>query len=178
MAEGKKTKASTEVEELDWERVDELIWTHISLKPITEIAKMAGVKPEVIMRRKHELVNSIDDLTIKETRQRLTQDLQRIARKTQEDYDAAPFEFKSGLMNSSVAAMKVILVELARLEKADTGRIDELNQKRVKELVDLVREVVDLSVVEIAAKHGLDEEELYDTFNRRMNEAAQKRDLS
>lgn len=41
-----------------------------------------------------------------------------------------------------------------------------------------MREVIDVSVVEIAAKYSLDEQDLFEVFNRRMAEAAQKRDLS
>lgn len=169
---------SEELEHIDQDRIDKAIWKSIGIKSVRQIANDTGLKPEEVLRRKNELLEEIDDLTIAQIRQRTTIDLQSIARKTQEDYDAAPFEFKSGLMNSAVAAMKVVLQEMNRLEKADNTKIEKLNQMRVRELVNLVREVVDVSVTEIAQKHGLDDQELFETFNRHMVEAAQKRDMA
>lgn len=168
---------STEVEHLDQERVDELIWRGAGIKSVRTLAAETGLKPEEVLRRKNELLDEVDPLTIQQTRQRLIIDLQRIARKTQEDYEASPFEFKAGLVNSAVASMKLVLAEMTRAEKADNSRVESLNQKRVAELVSLMREVVDISVVEIATKHDLDEDDLYEVFNRRMVEAAQKRDV-
>lgn len=162
---------------MDQERVDEIIWRNADIKSARQIADMVGLRPEEVLRRKKELVEEVDDLTIKAIRTRLLIDLQSIARKTQEDYDQSPFEFKAGLMNSAVASMKLVLAEMTRAEKADNSRVESLNQKRVAELVSLMREVVDISVVEIATKHGLDEDDLYEVFNRRMVEAAQKRDV-
>ena len=169
---------SEELELIDQDRIDKAIWKSIGIKSVRQIADETGLKPEEVLRRKNELLEEIDDLTIAQIRQRTTIDLQSIARKTQEDYDAAPFEFKSGLMNSAVAAMKVVLQEMNRLEKADNTKIEKLNQMRVRELVNLVREVVDVSVTEIAQKHGLDDQELFETFNRHMIDAAQKRDMA
>lgn len=169
---------SEELEHIDQDRIDEIIWRHGDIKSPRQIAQMTGLKPEAVLKRKKELLEEVDDLTIAQTRQRVIIDLQSIARKTQEDYDAAPFEFKSGLMNSAVAAMKVVLQEMNRLEKADNTKIEKLNQMRVRELVNLVREVVDVSVTEIAQKHGLDDQELFETFNRHMIDAAQKRDMA
>ena len=165
------------MEHLDQERVDELIWRGAGVKSVRKIAEETGLRPEEVLRRKNELLEEVDPLTIQQTRQRLIIDLQRIARKTQEDYESSPFEFKAGLVNSAVASMKLVLAEMTRAEKADNSRVESLNQKRVAELVNLMREVVDISVVEIATKHGLDEEDLYEVFNRRMVEAAQKRDV-
>lgn len=166
-----------EIEYIDQDRVDGLIWRNIGVKSVREVAELAGIKPEEVLRRKNELLDGVDVLSIAQKRQRLTIDLQQIARKVQDDYDSSPFEFKAGLMNSAIASMKLVLGELARAEKADTSRIESLNQKRVSELVNLMREVVDISVVEIATKHGLDEDDLYEVFNRRMVEAAEKRDV-
>lgn len=167
-----------ELEEVDQARIDECIWRNIGIKSVREIAELAGIKPEEVLRRKNEMLDEVDVLSIAQKRQRLTIDLQHISRKVQDDYDNSPFEFKSGLMNSAIASMKLVLSELARAEKADTSRIESLNQKRVSELVSLMREVVDISVVEIATKHELDEDDLYEVFNRRMIEAAEKRDIA
>ena len=167
----------TSVSEFDDSRISEIIWRGAGVKSVRKIAEETGLRPEEVLRRKNELLEEVDPLTIQQTRQRLIIDLQRIARKTQEDYEASPFEFKAGLVNSAVASMKLVLAEMTRAEKADNSKVESLTQKRVAELVSLMREVVDISVVEIATKYGLDEEDLYEVFNRRMVEAAQKRDV-
>lgn len=167
----------TEVEHIDEGRITSLIWRHIGIKPVREIAEMAGVKPDEVLRRKNELLEDIDVLTIAEKRSQLMVKLQEIAAQTQEDYENSPWEFKAGLMNSSIASMKMILSELSRAERADDSKVEALNQKRIQELVNLVKEVVDVSVREISEKYELDDTELFDVFNARMIEAAQRRDL-
>lgn len=168
---------SKEVEKVDQGRIDELIWRGIGVKSVRVIAEEAGVRPDEVLRRKNELLDEIDVLTIQEKRARLLVRLQEIANSTQEDYEASPYEFKAGLMNSAIAAIKTVLQELARMDKQDSSKVEALNQKRIAELVDLVREVVDVSVSEISEEHGLDEDEVYDVFNRNMIEAASKRDM-
>lgn len=166
-----------EVVEVDQTRVDNIIWRHLGVKPVREIAEMAGVKPDEVLRRKNELLEDIDVLTIAEKRSQLMVKLQEIAAQTQEDYENSPWEFKAGLMNSSIASMKMILSELSRAERADDSKVEALNQKRIQELVSLIKEVVDVSVREISEKYELDDTELFDVFNARMIEAAQRRDL-
>lgn len=169
---------SGDIEHLDQERVDELIWKHAGLKPVREIASLTGLKPEEVLRRKNELLESVDVLSIQQKRQRLLIELDGMARDARERAQGASDEFYAGTINASTGAIKTMLSELARQEKADQSKVESLNQKRVSELVSLMREVVDISVVEIASKNELDEDDLYEVFNRRMIEAAEKRDLA
>lgn len=157
-------------------RVERLVWKSLGLKTVRQIAEETGLQPEQIFAIKRDLFESVDSLTVEQKKQKLIVMLEEIAHDTKEDYDKAPFEFKSGLMNSSISAMKTIMVELNRTSKEDQGRIDSLNSLRVKELFSLLREVVDTSVVEVAGEHGLDEEELFEVFNRNLAKAAKKRD--
>lgn len=169
---------SGEIEHLDQSRVDEIIWKHVGLKSVREISEMAGVKPEEVLRRKNELLEGIDVLSIQQKRQRLLIELDGMARDARERAKNTVDEFYAGTVNASAGAIKTMLNELSRMEKQDSAKIDALNQKRVSELVALIREVVDVSVVEIATQHNLDEADLYEVFNRRMIEAAEKRDLA
>lgn len=157
-------------------RVERLVWKGLGLKTVRQIAEETGLQPEQIFAIKRDLFESVDSLTVEQKKQKLIVMLEEIAHDTKEDYDKAPFEFKSGLMNSSIAAMKTIMVELNRTSKEDQGRIESLNALRVKELFSLLREVVDTSVVEVAEAHDLDEEELFEVFNRNLAKAAKKRD--
>ena len=163
---------STEVEHLDQERVDELIWRGAGVKSVRKIAEETGLKPEEVLRRKNELLDEVDPLTIQQTRQRLIIDLQRIARKTQEDYEASPFEFKAGLVNSAVASMKLVLAEMTRAEKADSSKVDALNALRQREILRLVRDSVLTTLDEIAELHDLDRDQLQDVFQKNLVQTA------
>lgn len=160
------------MEHLDQERVDEIIWRNADIKSARQIAEMTGLKPEEVLRRKKELVEEVDDLTIKAIRTRLLIDLQSIARKTQEDYDNAPFEFKAGLMNSAVASMKLVLAEMTRAEKADSSKVDALNALRQREILRLVRDSVLTTLDEIAELHDLDRDQLQDVFQKNLVQTA------
>lgn len=169
MAEGQEVDIFTP-------RIDNLIWSKAGVQSARDTAKELGLKPEDVLRRRKELIEGVDDLTVKQAKQKLIADLQSIAAKTQEDYDDAPYEFKAGLMNSSIAAMKTVLVELNRSDAADTEKVDKLNALRVRELVALIREVVDISVEETAQAYDINKDELYAIFNTNLEKAARIRD--
>lgn len=157
-------------------RLERIVWKSLGLKSVRQIAEETGLAPEQIFAIKRELYEGVDVLSVEQKKQKLIVMLEEIAHDTKEDYDKAPFEFKSGLMNSSIAAMKTIMVELNRTSKEDQGRIDTLNSLRARELFSLLQEVVDTSVVEVAAQYELDEEDLFEVFNRNLAKAARKRD--
>lgn len=169
---------SEEIEQLDQSRIDEMIWKHIGLKPAREIADMAGIKPEEVLRRKNELIDEVDVLTLQQKRQRLMIELDGMARDARDRASTTSDEFYAGTINAASGAIKTMLAELARMEKQDTTRVDALNQKRVQELVSIMRATVDSAVPDIARKFDLDETELFEIFNQRLIEVAQERDLA
>lgn len=163
---------SEEVEEFDQERADSLISRYIGRRSIREIAEMTGMRPEEVMNRKSEIINNVDVLTVQEKRAKLLYELDELAADARERAKDTSDEFLSGMLNSSVSAMKVILVELARAEKANEGAVEQLNQLRVQELLRLVDSVLVSGVREIAEKYDLDERELTDIFQDRLIEEA------
>lgn len=165
-----------EVEVRDQSRVDRIIWRHIDVKTVREIAEMTGEKPEYILRRKNELVTEIDSLTIKQKRTRLLTELDGMARDARDRAANSVDEFYSGMLNSSVAAIKTMLNELSRMEKTDDSAVEALNQKRTQELLRLINTVVTASVREIAKTHDLDESELMSVFRGRLVQEAQRMD--
>lgn len=165
---------STEVEHLDQERVDEAIWRGAGIKSVRTLAAETGLKPEEVLRRKNELLDEVDPLTIQQTRQRLIIDLQHIARKTQEDYESSPVEFKAGLVNSAVASMKLVLAEMTRAEKADNSKVEALNALRQREILRLIQESVNNTLDEISELHGLDRDQVQDVFQKNLVQAAQE----
>ena len=158
------------------DRVERLVWKYLGVKSARQIADIAGVTPDVVLRVKRELLDSVDVLSIQEKRQKLLVDLQAMAQKAQDDYDSSPWEFKSGLLNSATASIKAVLVELNRADKADQSKVEALNALRVRELLTLLDEVVTGGVSEIAERYGLDEDDLFEVFQRNLTEAAAKRD--
>lgn len=165
---------SEEVEEFDQERADRLISRYIGRRSIREIAEMTGMRPEEVMNRKSEIINNVDVLTVQEKRAKLLYELDELAADARERAKDTSDEFLSGMLNSSVSAMKVILVELARAEKANEGAVEQLNQLRIRELLRLVDATVARSVREIAATHDLDETELMEVFQGYLVEEARE----
>lgn len=165
---------SGEIEHLDQGRVDELIWKYIGLKSVREIASLTGIKPEEVLRRKNELLDGVDVLSIQQKRQRLLIELDGMARDARERASGASDEFYAGTINASTGAIKTMLSELARQEKQDSGKIEALNQLRIRELLRLVDATVARSVREIASTHDLEEAELMEVFQGHLVEAARE----
>ena len=165
---------SEELEPVDQERIDRLIWKNVGLLPVSQVAKLAGIKPEEVLRRKSELLEEVDVLSVEQSRQKLMVDLQTIARKAQDDYDSSPWETKAGLLNTAISAMKQIFNEFNRSEKNNSAKIEALNNLRKREIVNLYVAVVNSGVGEISDKYGVPQEELFEVFNRYMREESQR----
>ena len=165
---------SEELELIDQDRIDEIIERNIGIKSVRVIADETGLKPEEVLRRKNELLENVDVLTIQQKRQQFMTRLLRIARTTEEDYANSPWETKAGLMNNALSAMKLMISEMNRAEKADTGRIEALNTLRKKEIVQLYVSVVDRGVKHISEKYDIPEDDLFEVFNQFMNEEASR----
>lgn len=161
----------------DSERVRKLIWRHMGVRSAREIAELTGVPPETVLRVKRELLEEVDVLSIDEKRQRIVVELDEMARDARDRAQGMSDEFYSSSIQAATGAMKVVLAELKRIGDQDNSKIEALNQKRIQELVNLVNETVVAGVAEIAATHGLNEDELLGVFNAKLIEAAEGRDL-
>lgn len=153
-------------------RVEALIWKSLGVKSARRIAEETGLKPEQVLAIKQSLLDSVDVLTVQQTRAKLLTDLKELANTLREDYDSAPWEFKSGVANSGIAAMKTVLVELNRADKGEQAAIERLNNLRVKELLRLIDVTVAKTLAEIADTHGLDQDELLGIFQSHLKPAA------
>lgn len=160
------------------ERIDRLIRKGLmSSKTVRQMAEETSLTPAEVLRKKTDVLEGVDVLTIQEKRSLFLMELSDMAREVRERAGRTIDEYYAGMINAATGNIKTMLTELARMEKTDNSKVEALNQKRVAELVSLMREVIDISVVEVAAKYKLDESELFEVFNRRMREAAEKRDL-
>lgn len=166
---------SDEVAVPDPNRVTKYIWRNIGKRSAREMAQELGVSPEEILRAKRELVEEVDDLTLQVQKAKLVATLQELADDAQERSLRISDEFYSGTINSAVGAIKAVLVELNRASKGEQEAITHLNSLRVRELLDLMNEVIERGVDEISEEHGLDKYELFEIFNRKLSEAATRR---
>lgn len=163
--------ARIEEPEID-DRIERLVWKGLGIRSARQIAEEAGISPETVLRVKKQLLDSVDSLSIQERRMKILADLQELAQEARRRYEGASDEFAAGLLNSSVAAWKAMFGELARMEKADTSKVESLNAKRVQELVRLVRLTVDASVYELSSRFNVDADEMFDVFNRNLAQVA------
>lgn len=166
----------SDIEISDDTRIERYIWKQIGKKTAREMAADLGVSPDDILRVKMTMVDSVDELTIQVQRAKLLQTLQTLSDDAQERAENTDDRNYAGMINASTSAIKALLVELNRVSKADDARVTELNALRVRELLALMTDVVDGGVREAAETYELDEEELFDIFNRHLMEAARKRD--
>jgi hypothetical protein len=166
-----------EVEVVEDARVQRYVLRYIGKKSAREMASELGVTPEEILRAKRELIEFVDPLTLQLQRLQLLTKLQELAdmayEKAAQISDERNF---SGAINSSVGAIKTLLIEYNRASAKDDVAVSSLNQLRVRELFSLMVEVIEAGVREISDEHGLDEQELYGVFNRNLSEAAAKRE--
>lgn len=165
---------SEELELIDQDRIDKAIWKSIGIKSVRQIADETGLKPEEVLRRKNELLDGVDVLSIQQKRQRLLIELDGMARDSRDRAANTVDEFYSGMLNSSVAAIKTMLTELARMERQDSGKIESLNNLRIRELLRLIDVTVARAVTEIANTHDLEEAELMEVFQGHLVDAARE----
>lgn len=165
---------SGEIEHLDQSRVDELIWKHIGLKSVRDIAEMTGLKPEEVLRRKNELLDGIDVLTVREKQARILVELDGMSREMRERARNTVDEFASGMVNSAVAALKTMLQQLDRLQKQDDSAVNALNDLRRRELLKLVDATVQKTLTEIAATYDLEKSKLLEIFQGHLVESARE----
>lgn len=172
------TTAVTAPEEIDWTRVDRKIITAHGKKSARQLSEETGLTPEQLLQRKQELVDSVDELTILMQKHALMGDLQEIADEARKAASSSMDEFKAGLYNARIAAIKLMLTQLEKLERTSNVAVESLNALRVRELMRLMDRVVFTGVHQIAEAHGLDEQELLSTFQETLQIEAQKMDDS
>ena len=160
------------------EQADQYIQRYVGVKSPRQIADRLGIDPKDVLRRSRELLDEIDVLTVQQKRQQLIIRLNSIANDAEAASKSASDEFKAGLLNAAVNAYDRVLRQLAQQDEADSSAVEALNRLRVRELLDLMREVVEHSVVAVVREYGLEEHEddIFAVFNRHLQLAADRRD--
>lgn len=165
---------SNEVEISD--RIEKMVWKRLGNTPVRKIAEETGLTREQVIAIREELLDSVDELTINQKRQKFLVELEGISQDARKDAENADGRDKGPLYSAAVSAIKTVMSELARMEKTSSQAVDSLNALRIRELVELIREAVDTSVPQIAEQYGLEEADLFAVFNANLQEAAARRD--
>ena len=158
------------------DRIARLVWKRLGNRSVRQIAQETGLTPEQVLRIKNELLEGVDDLSIAQKKYKLIVELEGIAQDAREAAENSVEDFKSGMWNSAVSAMKTMLAELNRMEKADTSKVEALNALRVRELLKLVDTVVHLTLQDISDKYDVGEAELQAIFQDHLIPAATELD--
>lgn len=159
------------------DRIDRLVWKSIGRRSLRQVSEETGVPLEQLAFRRTELLDSIDELTIQQKRAKLLVDLQEIADTARDDYEDEPDKDKgSKLLTVAVGSIKTVLGEMRQMEKADTGKIEHLNQLRVRELLRLIDTTVSATLSQIALENDLDEDQLLAIFQAHLKPAAAELD--
>lgn len=164
------------INELD-ERTQRVIWRGLGVKSARQIAEETGLQPEDVLRIKNSLLEDVDILTINQRRQKVLINLETMAQDAQDQSVKAAPEFKAGLMNTAVAAMKELARQLVILQTESNTEVATLNQLRVRELMRLVDEAVLLSVKELSVRYDLDEDEMMTVFAENLRKSAERREI-
>ena len=177
----KKPKAEEPVEPVRLDDIDErlhrLIWRGLGTKSPRQIAEETGLDASDILRIKNEMLDSVDVLTVQQRRQKVLVNLEIMSNDAMDRAATADDEFKAGLFNSAIAAMKEVGRQLAQLQAETNQEVDRLNDMRVRELMALVREASLLSIKEWSVRYGLDEDEMMLDFSENLRKAAERREL-
>src|SRR5690606_13464349 len=158
------------------QRVERIIWKSMGQKSAREVSEETGLTPEKVLAIRKELLERVDDLSIKHLKQKLLVDLQTMADEARDRAARMPDEFYAGAVNASVSAIKAVLVELNRLTKDDDEKIERLNAMRVRELLSLVDRGVVRSAEALAAQYNIDVGDILNVFNEELVEAAKEMD--
>lgn len=173
---GDKVDTLVSADDLD-ERLHRIIWRGLGTKSPSQIAEDTGLQATDILRIKNEMLESVDVLSIQQRRQKVLVNLEVMSNDALDRAANAGDEFKAGLYNSAIAAMKEVGRQLAQLQAETSTELDRLNDMRVRELMALVREATLLSIKEWSVKHDLDEDELMIEFSENLRKAAERREI-
>lgn len=167
----------------DNEHVRSIVWKHLGSKNAREVAELAGVTPDVVMRIKKDLLDTTDSLTVQQHQTRILKLVDETATQAIEwAHDIAnsgnPDRERSlgPVLTSANQFLKLATQMLKETEAKNSAQVEALNELRRKELVELMRTTVDRSVEQISAQFDIDAEALFEIFNKQFLIAAEEMD--
>lgn len=174
---------STDVEEVNYGRLDKVIRRYAGIKSARQIADLTGYTPDEVIRRRNALVDSIDELSLQAQMSFILSELQDTAREYRAKADQIdPNDPDTGrnigpIITASIQAQKAAMQQLQNIQKANQGAVDTLNERRQEELLSLIKETIYTSISVISERYSVDYGDLMVIFQENLKRAADRRDL-
>lgn len=153
---------SNEVEISD--RIQKMVWKRLGNTPVRKIAEETGLTREQVIAIREELLDSVDELTINQKRQKFLVELEGISQDARKEAETADGRDKGPLYSAAVSAIKTVMAELARMEKTSSQAVESLNALRIRELMRLIDLTVAKTFATLSERHGIEEDEMYEIF--------------
>lgn len=168
----------------DDERVRSIVWKHLGSKNAREVAELAGVTPDVVMRIKKDLLDTTDSLTVQQHQTRILKLVDETATQAIEwAHDIAnsgnPDRERSlgPILTSANQFLKLATQMLKETEAKNAAQVEALNQLRIRELYDTVVLMMEFVTSDLVEDFGLDRETVGKLFEAALGKAAEKLDL-
>lgn len=154
-------------------RLDRIVWREISHKSVREIAEDHGLNVQDVFEAKRRILESVDSLTIQERVTKMITDLSEVveialAHSRIIGHDAEAQRNLGPVLTAATQASKAVIAQMNTMEKATSGQVEKLNQRRINALVTIMQMTVDASVVELDDGKPHTAEEMFAVFNKNM----------
>lgn len=138
-------------ESLEFSSIDETLIRYAGVKSPQEISDLTGIPAEDVLRRIHEVLNSIDILSIEQMRAKMVIMLLGFIAEIDARRDAAVDRNFAAMANAVGGNISRVLKELEDTEKRTKLDIEAINRRRAHELVEMLEKTYDKSIGELAA---------------------------
>lgn len=155
-------------------RIEKLVWKRLGNTPVRKIAEETGLTREQVIAIREELLDSVDELTINQKRQKFLVELEGISQDARSAAESAEGRDKGPLYSAAVSAIKTVMAELVRMEKSSSQAIDSLNALRIRELLRLVDTTVRRTLEDVAEEYGLETPDLMSIFQGHLSVVAEE----
>jgi len=157
------------------DRAVRLIRRGMKTKSVRDLASDTGLTVEQVIQVRNEALDSVDALTNQQLIEALLVDLMELAEMAREEFlVTSDARSKGPLITAAMGGIKIVLDQVRKIAADSDGEVNTLNGLRQRELLELMKETINTSVPEIADKHDLDEDELFEVFNVNLVRGAQK----
>lgn len=158
--------------------IDETLIRYAGVKTPQEIADLTGIPAEDVARRIHEVLNSIDVLTIDQMRAKMVITLQGFVAEVDARKETAVDRNFAAMANAAGGNISRVLKELDDMERRTKVDIEAINQRRAHELVSMLERTFDRSVGELLARFPeVDQDEIEAVFRKHLVALAAEYDL-
>lgn len=114
------------------------------------IATELGVTPDIVLRVKQDIVDSMDALTVDEHVAQSMSLLRDVAEKAREEFDRTEdARSKAPLLAAAVTATKTFMAELHKWADKNKGQVEALNKMRQRELASALNKMAEITATDL-----------------------------